>query len=227
MWCEPNMKTNELSHVQRCFTLTALISICPSGQQAWIKHLEGRELGEKEDRGSPFLSRLADTPRQPFETYDDIRLTKKSRLTSCLILCFKMPLLELLRHGASLDGAYSSGVFFFFVVVFLTPAPLFSPRWPSHIKAWLRISPRKWATTSVRYAGEMIKEETDRAISGAPGPVSCCSRAGKARRLWRGNSSVREQQSAGVLQQDMQGFEHSFLVFWSRIYLWSHSRVLI
>lgn len=117
MWCEPNMKTNELSHVQRCFTLTALISICPSGQQAWIKHLEGRELGEK-DRGSPFLSRLADTPRQPFETYDDIRLTKKSRLTSCLILCFKMPLLELLRHGASLDGAYSSGVFFFLLLFF-------------------------------------------------------------------------------------------------------------
>lgn len=47
MWCEPNMKTNELSHVQPCFTLPALIPICPPGQQAWIKHLEGRELGGK------------------------------------------------------------------------------------------------------------------------------------------------------------------------------------
>lgn len=114
MWCEPNMKTNELRHVQRCFTLPALISICPSGQQAWIKHLKGSELGEKEDRRSPFLSRLADPPRQPFETYYDIRLTKKSRLTSCLILYFKTPLLELLRRDASLDAAYLSRVFFFF-----------------------------------------------------------------------------------------------------------------
>lgn len=80
---------------------------------------------------------------------------------------------------------FISRLFFFF----LTSAPLFSPRWPSH---------RKWAANCVLcnlswYAGEMIKEETDRAISEAPGPVSCCSRAGKAPGLWRGNSSVREQ----------------------------------
>lgn len=108
------MKTNELSHVQRCFTRPALISFCPLGQQAWIKPLEKRELGGEEDRGSPFLSRLADMPRQPFETYDDIRLAKKPRLTSCFILCFKTPLLERLRHGPSLDAVYSPGVVFFF-----------------------------------------------------------------------------------------------------------------
>lgn len=107
MWCESNMKTDELSHVQRCFALPA------SGQQAWIKHVEGRALEENEDRGSPFLSRLADTPRQPFETYDDIKLAKKSRLTSCLILSFKTPLLELVRHGASLNAGYSSFAGFF------------------------------------------------------------------------------------------------------------------
>lgn len=59
MWCELNMKTNELSHVQRCFKLPAPVSICPSGQQAWIKHF-ARE--GKKNRGSPFPSRLAVTP---------------------------------------------------------------------------------------------------------------------------------------------------------------------
>lgn len=118
MWCELNMKTNELSHVQRCFTLPAPISICPSGQQAWIRHWEGRECGGVEERGSPFPSRLADAPSGPLKP-NDIRLTKKSRLTSRLILsCFKTPLLKLLRHDASLDA---------FIWFFLTPAPLIFP----------------------------------------------------------------------------------------------------
>lgn len=167
------MKTNELSHVQRCFTLPAPISIRPSGRQAWIRHLEGRECGGVEERGSPFPSRLADAPSGPLKP-NDIRLTKKSRLTSRLILsCFKTPLLQLLRHDASLDAF----IWFFFKLLL----PLFSPRWPSYIKAGLGILLRKWAASCVLsnlswYAGETIKEETDRAIS----PVSYCSRAGKA-----------------------------------------------
>lgn len=46
-----------------------------------------------------------------------------------------------------------------------------------------------------------------RAIREASSPVSCCSRAGKAPRLWRGTSNVREQQSTRDLLQDIQGFE--------------------
>lgn len=38
MWCYLNMKTNELSHVQYCSILPALIPICHSGQQAWIDY---------------------------------------------------------------------------------------------------------------------------------------------------------------------------------------------
>lgn len=114
---------------------------------------------------------------------NDIRLTKKSRLTSRLILsCFKTPLLKLLRHDASLDA---------FIFIFLLLLPLFSPRWPSYIKAGLGILLRKWAANCVLsnlswYAGETIKEETDRAISKAPWPclvlLSCWQSAGALKR---------------------------------------------
>ena len=160
-------------------------------------------------RGMGLTSSItAQTARQPFETQwykADPRITPDNLALSCHVL--KRLIRNFWGTALYLDASHSSHIFF-------SGAPLFFPRWPSHIKAQPWILSRKWAENCVLcslswYAGETIKEETDRAIREAPGPVSCCSRAGKALWLWRGTSNVREQQSTRDLQQDIQGFEPS------------------
>lgn len=103
------------------------LSFWPAGldRLQCIVHMAGREFEEKEEWGSPLPSWLKqqDSPLKP----NDTRLTPKSRLTSRLILsCFKTPLSQLLRDGASLDASYSSHFFFFFCCSLIFPSMAFT-----------------------------------------------------------------------------------------------------
>ena len=135
-----------------------------------------RRKKKKKGRGSPLPSRLETALWNPM-----IRgwPSNQGRWSRLILSCFKMPHSQTSEARCYIwDASHSSRIFFFFFF-FPTAAPLFFPRWPSHIKAQPWILRRKWAQNYVSwYAGETIKEETDRAIREAPGPVSCCSRAG-------------------------------------------------
>lgn len=129
------------------------------------------------------------------------------------------------RMAHHLDGSDSSHA-----------APLFFPRQPFYIKALTGIARRKWDEDSVLLQPLLVCWWDDKgrdrrsAMREAPGPVSCCSRAGEPPCLWRQTDNVREQQSTRDLLQDIQALYSPSSLSRSLIYLcivipihWYHS----